>query len=807
MFQDVRFALRLLAKSPGFTAVAVLTIALAVGPNTAIFSMINAVLLRPMPYRDADRIVMLWENWKTRGFEQLPVSGPDFLDWKRESRSFEDMSPAFTIPEYGFNVTAEGEPERAQGGKAAAGFFGLLGVKPMLGREFLPEEDRPGGRPAVLLSRAFWQRRFGGRADILGRTIGLDGISYNVVGVLPLEVDSLTKVDLWIPIGADLAAQERGNHNYGILARLKPGVTVQQAQADMDGIAKALAERHPNTNTGIGAVVLALNTVAAGPGPVRQALMVLFAAVALLLLIACANVAGLLLARGAARQKEIAVRTAVGAGFTRVMRQLVTESVLLAVMGGGLGLLLATWCIGAIRGFVPDLLPRLQQMNVDMRVLAFTLGLSVLTGILFGLAPALRASRINLNETLKEGGGRASVGSGSQRLRSVLLAGEVALSIVLAASAALMVRSFLRVLAVNPGFHADQALTMNLTLNVSKYSEARKRADFTDAIIRQVQAIPGVRSAAAVNVLPMRGRILDLRISSITFQLEGQPPSRRGFEPTADFRDITPGFTQALGIPLRRGRVFDRHDTADSKRVALINETLARRYFPQQDPLGKRFLVDGSAPREIVGVIADVRMSGLERNLEPAIYVPFEQNTPSNFSLIVRTASAAESFGPAVRRAILAIDPEQPVADLRTMNQVVNDSVVVRRLSTWMLGVFAGLALLLASVGIYGLVSYSVTQHTREIGLRMALGASPADVLRDVVRGAVVVSLIGAAIGLPASFALARLIRGLLYGIEATDPWAFAGAALVLALVAALAAYIPARRALRIDPTVALRYE
>ncbi len=806
MWQDLRYALRLLVKSPGFAAVAVLTVALGVGPNTAIFSMINAVLLRPMPYRNADRIVMLWETWKARGFDQLPVSGPTFLDWKRENHSFEDMSPAFTIPEYGFNVTAGGEPERAQAGKAAAGFFSVMGVEPALGREFLPEEDRPGGRPAVLLSQPFWQRRFGADRHILGRSIGLDGISYTVVGVLPADVDSLTKVDLWIPIGVDLATQQRGNHNYGIMARLKPGVTVAQAQAEMDSIALALQQRHPETNAGIGVTVMPINVVAAGPGPIRPALLVLLSAVGLLLLIACANVAGLLLARSAGRQKEIAVRTAVGAGWGRVVRQLVTESVLLALMGGALGLLFASWCVRALRSFVPDMLPRLQQMDIDFRVLLFALGVSLLTGVLFGVVPALRAARVNLNETLKEGG-RSSVAGGSQRLRSVLLAGEVALSVVLAAAAGLMARSFLTVMAVDPGFRASQLLTMNLTLPSSKYGDMQKRADFTDAVMKRLEIVPGVRSAAAVNVLPMRGRILDLRVSSATFQIEGQPPAQRGLEPIADYRDITPSFLATMGIPLRSGRAFTERDKADSSRVALINETLARRYFGGQDPIGRRIRPGNAQPREIVGVVADVRMSGLERTIEPAIYVPFAQDATSSFSVVVSTASDAQSFTSAIRRAILSVDSEQPVANVRTMDQVVQDTLVVRRLSTWLLGSFAGLALLLASVGIYGLVSYSVTQRTREIGLRMALGASPAEILRGVVRRALVVSLAGAAIGLPAAFAVARLIRGLLFGVTATDPVAFTAAAVLLAVVAAVATLIPARRALRIDPTVALRYE
>ncbi|HEV2446529.1 MAG TPA: ABC transporter permease [Candidatus Sulfopaludibacter sp.] len=803
MWHDLRYALRLLAKSPGFTAVAVLTVALGIGPNTAVFSMVNAVLLRPLPFPNSDRLAMLWETWPARGFDQLPVDGPAFLEWKRSSHSFDDMAPAFTIPEYGFNLTAGGEPERAQAAQAAANFFDVMGVKPVIGRVFLPEEDQPGGRHVALLSYAFWQRRFGSDPHIIGRAIGLDGISHTVVGVLPDGIDGLVKVDLWVPVARDLAADSRGNHNFGIMARLKRGVAPAQAQKEMDLIARRLEQEHPDSSSGIGAAVLPLNELLAGR--LRPALLVLLGAVGLLLLIACANVASLLLARGSAHHKEIAIRTAIGAGRARIVRQVLSESVLLAAVGGVLGLALAFWCVGAARRFVPDLLARLQQMDIDFRVLGFTFAATVLTGVLFGIAPALRAARTDLHATLKESGGRGSTSSGGLRLRSTLLTAEIAFSLVLLAAAGLLARSFQRVTAIDPGFNPDKVLTMHLALADSKYGERQKRTSLSRSILERVGSLPGVRSAAIINVLPLRAHILNLRVSTQGFHVVGQPDPPRGMEPTADYRAITPGLLRTLGIALRAGRAFDAHDTRETKQVALINESLARRHFPGQNPVG-RGIVSGN-PMEIVGVVADVRLNGLEQIVEPAIYVPYEQHPGQLFSLVVHTAGPPESLTGSVRRAIFSLDSEQAVADVRSLKDVMYDSLTVRRLSTWMMSIFALLALALAAVGIYGLVSYSVTQRTQEIGLRVALGAGAADVFRMVTRRSVAIALFGVALGLPAAFFASRLLAGLLYGVGAADPAVFLLVPLILLGIAALASYLPARRALRIEPTTALRYE
>lgn len=807
MWQDIQYALRTFTRNPAFTLIAVVTLALGAGPNSAIFSIVNAVLLRPLPYRDVDRIVMLWETNKQRGFDLMPVSGVTFSDWKRDSKSFEEMAPAFTISEYGFNVTAGGEPERAQAGQAAANFFDVLGVRPVLGRTFLPEEDQPGGNPVVLISEALWTRRFARSPSIIGRAIGLDGRSRTVVGVLPHAIDSLIKVDLWIPIALNLAVQPRNNHQYGIMARLKPGVTAAQAQAEMTGIAKRLEQQFPATNAGMGALVIPINEIVAGR--IRPALLVLLVSVGLLLLIACANVANLLLARGAAREKEIAVRVAMGASRSRILRQLLTESTLLGTAGGILGLLLATWSINVLRSQLPDVIPRLKEMQVDGKVLVFSLAVSVFTGVLFGIVPALRASRSNLNETLKEGGGKGVSSDTSQRARTVLLVAEVSLAVMLLIGAGLLVRSFFAVIAIDPGFRPENVLTMQLNLPETKYADSAQVLTFIKSLLRRVESLPGVRSGGLVNMLPGRGNSMNLRIFAIPFLVDGEPPAIRGQEPTADYRVITPGFIDAIGGSLRKGRGISDADTRDSQRVVLINEAMARRHFKGADPVGRRLRLPPFERnvRVIIGVIADMNLQGLEKAIDPAVFVPFEQNARGEFSLVVRGTADPTGLTAAIRREVLAIDGDQPVSDVRLMNQVVSDSLLVRRLSVWLLATFAILALALATVGIYGLTSYSVSRRTHEIGLRMALGAGAGDVLRLVVWRGIVTALVGVAIGIPGALFLSRLMRGLLFGVTTNDIATFIAAPLALVAVAALASYIPARRATRIDPIIALRYE
>jgi len=804
LWQDLRYGFRTLLMNPGFSAVAVLALALGIGPNTAIFTMVSAVLLRPLPVPEPNRVVMIWGTRLKSGFDQLPVSSGDYLDWKKQATSFEQVAAAFAIPEYGLNVSGAGEPERVPAAKASKEFLPALGIKPIAGRNFLPEEDRPGGAPATLISNAFWQRRFNSDPSAIGRTLTVDGIPRTIVGVVPHALGEMVSADLWLPTAIDPNSADRKNHNYGIVALLKPGVTVAQARAEMAVIARHLERAYPATNTGWGTTVFPLAEMFTGR--IRPVLTILLGAVGLLLLIACANLANLLLARAGTREKEIAIRGALGAGRRRIIRQLLTESLVLAMAGGVLGLLLAIWCVRALRGVVPDMFPMLQHMSVDLPVLGFTLGLSMLTGLLFGLVPAWKSSHTDLNTTLKEAGGRSESPSGSSRIRGFLLASEVALAVLLAVSAGLLLRSFVRVIGVDPGVRVSRVLTMTLSLPDAKYDTPVKRANFYKDLTERLPSLPGVRSAGAVLFLPLRVSILSFRIGVNSFEIEGHPPVSHGQEPMADYRMATPGYFNTIGIALQQGRLFDQHDDLDAKRVALINETMFRKYFPHENPLG-RHITSGGTPMEIVGVVADARLYGLDAPIEPAIYVPHMQHPGESMGLVVHTDGDPAAIASAVRREILKLDPEQPISNVRTMDKVLSDSLMLRRVSMLMLTVFASLALTLAAVGTYGLTAYSVSRRTHEIGLRVALGASHAQILRLVVGRGLVTSLIGAAIGLAAAFQLTQALSGILYGVSATDPLVFSGVPLLLVAVSAVASYVPARKATRIDPLVALRYE
>ena len=803
-WRDLRYGFRTLLRNPGYCAVAILALALGIGPNTAIFTMVNAVLLRPLPLPDPHRVVMIWGTMLKSGFDQLPVSGADYLDWKRQAGSFDQMAAAFAIPEYGLNVSGAGEPERVPAATASQEFLPALGIKPIAGRNFLPEEDCPGGAPAVLISNSYWQRRFHSDPSAVGRTLTVDGIPRTIVGVVPHELGEMVAADLWLPTAIDPNNPERKNHNYGVVALLKRGVTVAQARAEMAVIAERLERAYPATNTGWSTTVFPMAEMYTGR--IRPVLMILLGGVGLLLLIACANLANLLLARAATREKEIAVRAALGAGRSRIVRQLLTESLVLAMAGGLLGLLLAVWSVHALRGVVPDMFPLLQHMSVDLPVLAFTLGLSIVTGLLFGLVPAWRSSHTDLNTTLKEAGGRSESAGGSHHIRSFLLACEVALAVLLSVSAGLLVRSFLRVTTVNPGVRVTNILTMTLSLPAVKYDTPLKRANFYRDLTERLQTLPGVRSAGAVLFLPLRVSILSFRIGVNGFQIEGRPPVPRGQEPMADYRMATPGYFSTMGITLRQGRFFDRHDDLNAKQVALVNEAMVRNHFPHENPLG-RHISAGGRPMEIVGVVADAKLYGLDAAIEPAIYVPHMQHPGESMGLAVRTDRDPAAIASAVRGEIFKLDPEQPISNVRTMEQVLSDSLMLRRVSMLMLTVFASLALTLATVGIYGLTAYSVSRRTHEIGLRVALGASQREILRLVVVRGLVTSLIGAAIGLAAALQLTRVLSGMLYGVTATDPLVFAGVPLLLVAVSAVASYVPAHKATRIDPLVALRYE
>ena len=803
-WQDLRYGFRALLRNPGFCAVAILALALGIGPNTAIFTMVNAVLLKPLPVPEPQRVVMIWGTMLKSGFDQLPVSGADYLDWKKQSTSFEEMAAAFAIPEYGLNVSGAGEPERVPAATASKEFLPALGIRPIAGRNFRPEEDRPGGAPAVLISNVFWQRRFHADPSAIGRTLTVDGVPRTIVGVVPHELGEMVAADLWLPTAIDPNNPERRNHNYGVVALLRPGVTVAQARAEMTVIAQRLERAYPASNTGYGITVFPMAEMFTGR--IRPVLMILLGAVGLLLLIACSNLANLLLARAATREKEIAVRAALGAARSRIVRQLLTESLVLAIAGGSLGLLLAIWTVHVLRGVVPDMFPMLQHMRVDLSVLSFTLGLSILTGLLFGMVPAWKSSYADLNTTLKEAGGRSESAGGSHRVRSFLLASQVALAVLLSVSAGLLLRSFVRVAAVNPGVRVAHILTMNLSLPTVKYDTPAKRASFYRDLTERLESLPGVRSAGAVMFLPLRVSLLSFRIGVSGFQIQGRPPVSPGQDPMADYRIATPGYFNTIGIGLRQGRLFDQHDDLDAKRVALINQAMASRYFPGENPLGQH-LATGGASMEIVGVVADAKLYGLDAPIEPAIYVPHRQHPGESMGLAVHTRGDPAAIASAVRTEILKLDPEQPISSVRTMETVLSDSLMLRRVSMLMLAVFAALALTLAAVGIYGLTAYSVSRRTHEIGLRVALGASQAQILRLVVVRGLVLATIGAAIGLAAALQLTRALSGMLYGVTATDPLVFAGVPLLLVAVSAIASYVPARKAMRIDPLMALRYE
>jgi putative ABC transport system permease protein len=803
-WQDLRYGFRSLLRNPGFSAIAIFTLALAIGPNCAIFTLVNAVLLKPLPTPEPNRVVMIWQTLLKSGFDQMPVTPDDYLDWKQQARSFENMAAAFAIPEYGLNISGSGEPERVLAAMASREFLPVLGINPVVGRNFLPEEDRPGGAPAVLISHALWQRRFHSDPSAVGQTLTVNGIPRTIVGVVPHELSDMVAADLWLPTAINPNHSERVSHNYGIVARLKPGVTLEQARAEMVMIAKRLEQEYPANNTGWGVRLFPMAEMYSGR--IRPVLLVLLGAVGLLLLIACANLANLMLARAPARAKEIAIRGALGAGRPRIVRQLLAESLVLAIAGAALGLLLAAWSVRLLRGVVPDMFPTMKQMAVDGPVLAFTLGICLLTCLLFGLVPAWRASRTELNTTLKEAGGRSEGAGGSQRIRSTLLGSEVALAVLLSVSAGLLVRSFVRVMNVRPGLRTENILTMDLSLPDAKYKTALQRMTFYKALVERLETVPGVRSAAAVQFLPLRVSILSFRIGVTRFQIQGLAPLPENQRPLADFRPVTAGYFNTMEIALRQGRLFDQRDTLDSERVVIVNEAMVRRHFANENPLGRRVLF-GGAPEEIVGVVADAKLYGLDAPVEPAIYAAHTQVPQSDMGLVVRTQGDPAALTAAVRREILNLDAEQPISNVRTMQKVLSDSLMLRRVSMLMLAIFAGLALTLATVGIYGLTAYSVSRRTREIGLRTALGASPRQILWLVVGRGLFVSLIGTAIGLVAAFQLTRVVAGMLYGVTATDPLVFAGVPLLLIVVSVVASYMPARRAARIDPLVALRYE
>jgi putative ABC transport system permease protein len=803
-FQDIRYGMRSLWKKPGFTLTAIIALALGIGANTAIFSVINGVLLRSLSYANPDRIVMLWERSVTSETTRLQnvVSPANFLDWQKQSTSFEHMA---AVADQRVNLTGgAGEPEEIKAQFVSQPFFPALGVQPLVGRSFLPEEDRVGNDLVIILSHELWQTRFGSNPEIVGKQATISGRQRTIVGVMPPGFHFLdNQVKAWMPLALDPAInyREKTGRYLRVMARLKPAVTMQQAQGELTGIAKQLEQALPKYNTGWGVNVVPMHEQVVGE--IRPVLVVLFAAVAFVLLIACANVANLLLSRAASRQKELALRAALGAGRMRLVRQMLTESVLLALMGAALGVLLAFWGIQLLIGFGPENIPRLNEISIDLRVLGFTFGISLLTGVLFGLIPALQASRPDLNDALKEGS-RGSTGGRGRTFRNVFVVAEVALALVLLVGAGLMIRSFMRLQSVETGFNPENVLTMRLQLPRKKYADPHQIVDFFKQAQDRIAALPGVQAVGAISYLPLTGSLA----SRDAFRIVGQPAPAPGQEPGVEVRVITPTYFQAMGIPLLKGRLLNERDGKES-RVLLINETMAKRYFAGVDPVGKQMEVfwDGSGPDEIVGVVGDIREGALNKEPEPAIYWSHPREPYSGMALVVRTSGDASRFGAAVQKEIRALDPDQPVADVRTMQQVIAKSIARPRFNTLLLTIFAGVALVLASVGLYGVMNYSATQRTHEVGIRMALGATRADIMRLVVGNGMLLTLTGIVIGVLASWALTRVMANLLFGITATDMPTFVAVSAVLATVALVANYIPARRATRVNPVIALRYE
>jgi putative ABC transport system permease protein len=807
MFQDLRYGARMLLKQPGFTLVAVLTLALGVGANTAIFSVVNAVLLRALPYREADHLVTLWEKHQTN--EQNTISPANFFDWQEQNRVFEGLAAFTDTPTI---LGGDGVPEEVPGQRTTDNLFSVLGVNALLGRTFTPEDSKPGQNDVVILSYGLWQRRFGGDANVIGRKVLLNAIDYTVIGVLPpdfkwhVRKNSQTgqAAELWAPWAISPQFRQWRGRYISAVARLKPGVSLAQARAEMDGIASRLAEQYKQFNNDMGINLIPLRQQFAGE--IRLALLVLMGAVGFVLLIACANVANLLLARAAARQKEIAVRAALGAGRWRIVRQLLTESLLLATMGGVAGLLLARWGTAALVSLSPPELGDFQNVEISAPVLGFTFVVTLLTGVIFGLVPAAEASNLKLSETLKEAGRSLSGHARSQRLRSALVVAEIALALVLLAGAGLLLRSFLRLQGVDAGFDARNVLTLRVAVPRARYDQDAKIINFFTQALERMQSLPGVEAVGAINFTPFLG--LGTRTG---FDIEGRakplPNQPMG---TTDVCVTDQNFFRTLNITLKRGRFFTEQEVRERRDVVIINEALAQKYFPNEDPLGKRLLIPlrpPLVPTEIIGVVGNVRHTQLDQAVEPMSYWPMAQQPSSFMTFTLRTRGEAATVAAAVRNIVQTLDPQQPVGELRTLASLVGNSIARQRFNALLLAVFAVVALLLAGVGIYGVMSYAVSARTHEIGVRVSLGATATDILRLVLKWGMTLALLGVASGLLAAVALTRLLKDLLFGVGATDPLTFALIGLLLVSVALLACYLPARRATRVDPLMALRHE
>lgn len=803
LLNDIRYATRNLLKRPAFTLIAVFTLALGIGANSAIFSAVNALLINPLPIPEIDRVMTVWDKFPTRGVEHNEVTMANYLDWKAQNQSFEHLGLSRW---WSANLSGVEPPERLQGSLVTGNYFDALGVKPLIGRGLFEEENQPGKDVVAVIGYSLWQRRFAGDPNILNKTITINGITRTIVGVMPKGFNYPKGAEIYVPLSiTPELARSRGNHSYYVVGRLKPGVTPQAAQADLDTIGARLEKQYPDTNTG-----WSPNVIPIVKDTVRMydtALWIMMGAVGFVLLIACANVANLMLARASGRQKEIALRSALGASRWRIVRQLLTESLLVALVGGAVGVVVALWGVDLLRASNPGEAAKFaagwEQLGIDSSVLLFTIALSVFSGLFFGLVPALQLSRPNLNSALKEGGRQSS--GGSNRLRSGLVVFEIALSVVLLVGAGLLMRSFMSLMNTNPGFNPEQVITMNMVLPSAKYKEPAQKVAFYSELVQRARSVPGVQSAAAVNYIPLGGSN-----SSDDFLVEGVPEPPAGQEFGGRYRACTPEYFQTMGIAVLKGRPFNSQDKIDTTPVVIVNETLAKEHWPNGDAIGKRIRFYGPPDKnpwlEVVGIVQDVKHE-LNIPVSPEFYLPYAQDPWTAMVLVARTTVEPSSIAGALRQQVWSIDKDQPVFEVKTMEEVRSVSVALYSFSSVTLGIFAGVALLLASIGIYGVMAFAVTQRTQEIGIRIALGAQASNVLLMVIKHGMVMALVGVGIGLLGAWGLTRFLEKLLVGVKTTDLLTFGVVSACLLLAALLACFVPARRATKVDPLVALRHE